>query len=67
MFRQRNYSIREKLIQYLVFTLLFITVAGFMFVKHKRETEKAFFDYYLGTFYIDVDSGSIPETGERNE
>ncbi len=67
MLKQKNYNTRKKLIQYILFSFIFLSVAGLLFYKHKQETQKAFFDYYLGVFCADVDSGSIPETGEENE
>lgn len=63
MSQQKKNNIEKKIIQYFIFSFLIFAVAGLIVYQHKKETQKRFFDYYLGVMSVDVDSGSIPETG----
>lgn len=67
MCSQKKNSIKNKILQYLVSSILFFTfTAGlFMLYRHRIKVQKGFFNYYLGVMSVDVDSGSIPETGEK--
>ncbi len=62
MCSQKKNSIKKQIFQYLFFVLLF--TAGLFFYRYRIKVQKDFFDYYLGVMCVDVDSGSIPETGE---